>query len=48
MDVESLFLSFSKFLPLRAIPQAETLAYTTNVMREWLGILVYRMRGLMD
>jgi len=43
-----LFEEDLRSLLLQGIPQAETLAYTTNVLREWLGILVYRMRGLMD
>ncbi|MCC6642434.1 MAG: YdcF family protein [Deltaproteobacteria bacterium] len=30
------------------VPRASSLAYTTRVLREWIGIAVYRFRGLMD
>lgn len=29
------------------LPRASSLAYTTRIVREWLGIAVYRARGLM-
>lgn len=33
---------------VQSIPDAETLAYTTGALREWLGIAFYRSRGLME
>lgn len=30
------------------VPRATSLAYTTRILREWLGIAVYRARGLID
>lgn len=35
-------------LLLQAIPQARALEYTTNALREWIGIAVYSVRGLMN
>jgi len=32
---------------LDLVPRASSLAYTTRILREWLGIAVYRARGLM-
>ncbi len=46
-DVPSDYGSFFEWTA-RLLPQADALAYTTRVLREYLGILVYRLRGQMD
>ncbi len=43
-----LFEDDLRYLLLQTIPRAETLAYTTDVLREWLGLTIYRARGLVD
>jgi uncharacterized SAM-binding protein YcdF (DUF218 family) len=43
-----LFAEDPRYFLLQAIPEAETLAYTTSALREWIGIAVYRTRGLME
>ena len=41
---------YGAWFPLlsKLLPQAESLTYTTRVLREYLGLFVYRMRGLID